>query len=160
MLMTTVIEIRADDDILAHLQFKPYRNSVERRAVQFLPGANEPQTTNIQTPWGETLLCKPGDYIVSEMNTPKDRWPVDREIFEASYLEVKPGRFVKRPLTYLVPLVEVTRDPNQHVMVHTMEGAVTVRAGDFYLARGMKGEIWPYPRDKADTSLIPADFAE
>lgn len=158
--MTTMMEIRAGDDIIQHLRFKPYRNSIERRAVRFLPGPNEPQTTNIQTPWGETLLCKPGDYIVSEMDVPKDRWPVDREIFETSYLEVAPGSYVKRPLTYLVPLVEVTGDPYKQVVVHTMEGDVTVRAGDFYLARGIKGEIWPYPKDKADASLIPTDFAE
>ena len=160
MFMITVMELRAEDEIMQHLRFRPYRNSMERRAVQFLPGPNEPQITNIQTPWGETLLCKHGDYIVNEMNTPKDRWPVDKEIFESSYLEVRPGSYVKRPLTYLVPLIDVTNDPHQQVLVHTMEGDVTVRAGDFYLARGIKGEIWPYPKDKADTSLIPADFAE
>ncbi len=160
MFMTTMMEIRAGDDILQNLPFKPYRNSIERRAVQFLPGPNEPQTTNIQTPWGETLLCKYGDYIVSEMNVPKDRWPVDREIFEASYLEIQAGSYVKRPLTYLAPLVDVTGDPNHQVVIHTLEGVVTVRAGDFYLARGIKGEIWPYPKDKADTSLIPVDIWE
>ncbi|HRQ42543.1 MAG TPA: hypothetical protein PLD25_31900 [Chloroflexota bacterium] len=160
MFMTSTLEIRAGDEIIQRLPFKPYRNSIERRAVQFLPGPNEPQTTNIQTPWGETLMCKYGDYIVSEMSAPKDRWPVDREIFEASYLEVQPGSYVKRPLTYLVPLVDVTGNPNQQVVVRTMEGDVTVRAGDFYLARGIKGEIWPYPKDKADTSLILADSWE
>lgn len=158
--MTTVMELRAEDDIIRQLHFKPYRNSLLRRAVQFLPGPDEPQTTNIQTPWGETLLCKHGDFIVTEMDAPQDRWPVEREIFEESYLEVKPGNFVKRPLTYLAPLVEVTRDPNQQVAVHTLEGTVTVRAGDFYLARGIKNEIWPFPKDKADTTLIPADFVE
>ncbi len=160
MFMTTLMEIRAGDDIIEHLPFKPYRNSIERRAMQFLPGPDEPQSTNIQTPWGETLLCKFGDYIVSEMNAPKDRWPVDREIFEASYLELEPGSYVKRPLTYLVPLTNITADPNQQVVIYTMEGRVTVRAGDFYLARGIQGEIWPYPKDKAETSLILADFLE
>lgn len=160
MFMTSTLEIRAGDEIIQRLPFKPYRNSIERRAVQFLPGPNEPQTTNIQTPWGETLLCKYGDYIVSEMSAPKDRWPVDREIFEASYLEVGPGSYVKRPLTYLTPLAEVTGDPNQQVIIYTLEGRVTVRAGDFFLARGIQGEIWPYPKDKAETSLISADFLE
>ena len=152
------LELTSDDEKIKRLHFKPFRNSMERRAVQFMPGPNEPQTTNIQTPWGETLVCKAGDFIVNEMTTPTDRWPVDREIFENSYIEVSPGLFVKRPLTYLVPLVDVTGDPEQMVTVHTLEGAVTVRSGDFYLARGLKGEIWPYPREKADNSLIPVDF--
>jgi hypothetical protein len=150
-------ELTSNDEIIGKLPFKPYRNAVERRAVQFLPGADEPQVRHIQTPWGETLACKAGDYIVSELNAPGDRWPVDREIFEESYFEIRPGFFVKRPLTHLTPLVTVTNNPNQMVTVHTLEGAVTVRAGDFYLARGIKGEIWPYPKDKADSTLILAE---
>lgn len=156
-MFTTMMELTSDDEIIHQLKFKPYRNMVERRAVQFMPGPEEPQTTNIQTPWGETLTCQRGDYIVNEVDASNDRWPVEREIFEQSYLEVEPGYYVKRPLTYLAPLVDVTGDPNQMITIHTLEGAVTVRAGDFYLARGIKGEIWPYPKDKAETTLIQAE---
>jgi hypothetical protein len=35
-----------------------------------------------------------------------------------------------------------------------MEGPETVRAGDFYLARGVKGEIWPYPAHRMTGTLI------
>jgi hypothetical protein len=38
-----------------------------------------------------------------------------------------------------------------------MEGAITVRAGDFYLAKGVKGEVWPYPKEKIEQVMIPAD---
>jgi hypothetical protein len=148
------IQITSDLEMLNHLEFKPYSKSVERQAFQFFPGSNEPQKTNIQTPWGETLTCEYGDYIVNEMDESADRWPVQQDIFENSYFEVRPGYFVKRPLTHLVPLVDITQDPDADVIVHTLEGAVTVRAGDFYLARGIQGEIWPYPKNKADTSLV------
>ena len=119
------------------LKFKRYRNSVVRHAEQFLPEADEPQTKEVKTPWGETLVAKNKDYIVHEAENPGDRWPVNREVFENSYQEVQPGRFVKRPFTYLVPL--------------------TVRAGDFYLSRGKKGEIWPFPREKVKSDLQPVD---
>lgn len=152
------LELTSDLEVIQQLDFKPYRNSVERQAVQFLPRENEPQRTHIQTPWGETLICKYGDYIVNEMNTPSDRWPVKREIFEKSYVQVRPGYFVKRPLTYLVPLVDITNNPDTEVTVQTLEGNVTVRAGDFYLARGIQGEIWPYPKNKADNSLMLVDM--
>lgn len=153
------LELTSDHEILTVLDFKPYRNSVERQAIQFLPEPEEPQKTQIQTPWGETLVCKCGDYIVNEMDEPADRWPVRQDIFEQSYFEVRPGFFVKRQVTYLIPLVEITKNPNAEVVVHTLEGPVTVRSGDFYLARGMNGEIWPYPKCKADDSLILVEEA-
>jgi hypothetical protein len=40
--------------------------------------------------------------------------------------------------------------------VHTFEGAVTVRAGDFFLAKGVKGEIWPFPKEKVAEMMKPA----
>lgn len=156
----TILELKSDDPIIERLAFKSYRNSAERRAIQFLPGPNEPQSTNIQTPWGETLVCHSGDYIVNEMGATNDRWPVARDIFEDSYVKLGNGVYVKRPLTHLVPLVDVTHDPNQMVNVHTLEGDVNVRAGDFYLARGIQGEIWPYPKDKADTTLVLVEHVE
>lgn len=156
----TLLELTSDHELIQSVHFKPYRNLVLRQAQQFLPGPDEPQLKHVQTPWGETLVCKAGDYMVNEMTTPDDRWPVDQEIFERSYLEVRPGYYVKRPLTYLVPLVEVTQNEDEMVIVHTLEGAVTVRSGDFYLARGIQGEIWPYPKDKADTVLVSAEVSE
>ena len=61
-----------------------------------------------------------------------------------------PGICIKRAVTLLVPLTDVTDgDEDQMVTVHTFEGPVTVRAGDFFLAKGVKGEIWPYPKDES-----------
>jgi hypothetical protein len=48
-------------------------------------------------------------------------------------------------------------DPDQLVSVVSLEGAETVRAGDFWLAKGIKGEIWPYPRGKIDDVMVPVD---
>lgn len=41
--------------------------------------------------------------------------------------------------------------------VVNLEGPETVRAGDFYLAKGIKEEIWPYPKDKIDGVMMPAE---
>jgi hypothetical protein len=43
------------------------------------------------------------------------------------------------------------------VTIETLEGPVTVRAGDFYLAKGVKGEVWPYPKDKVHDVMTPAE---
>ena len=154
------LEITSDLEWLNYLDFKPYRHSIEREAIQYLPGPADPQKTTIRTPWGESLVCEYGDYIVNELDDPMDKWPVRQDIFESSYVEIRPGYFIKRPVTYLVPLVDITRDPQTEVVIHTLEGPVIVRAGDFYLARGIEGEIWPYPKCKADATLILAEVPE
>jgi len=152
------IIITSQDSLLRVLDFKPYRSVVERRVVAFLPAPGQPQTIDVTTPWGAQLTAKRGDMLVSEVDTPDDVWPVDPEIFDASYIIVRPGFCVKRAITWLVPLVDVTHgDPDQLVTVETLEGPETVRAGDFYLAKGIKGEIWPYPKDKVDNVMIPAE---
>ncbi len=57
----------------------------------------------------------------------------------------------------LVPLTEITHDdPDAMVTVVSMEGTETVRAGDFYLAKGVKGEVWAYPKDKIEHVMMPA----
>ena len=126
-------------------------------AFQFLPSSDEPQTMVILTPWGAELIVEKGDYIVNELDSPENRWPVQKDIFEVTYLEIRPGHFIKRAEVHLYPLRELTKDPEQLVRVHTLEGVVTVRAGDFHLARGVKGEVWPMPNDKVESSLNPVD---
>ena len=65
---------------------------------------------------------------------------------------------MKRALTKLAPLVDVTDgDEDRMVTVYTLEGPETVRAGDFYLARGIHDEIWTYPKDKVKEVLKPAE---
>jgi hypothetical protein len=99
------------------------------------------------------LTLKKGDYLVNELSAPDDQWPVEREIFEKSYVQTRPYHYAKRALTYLASLEDAAQNPDQVVAVHTLEGVVTVRAGDFYLARGINGEIWPYPKEKVQATL-------
>jgi hypothetical protein len=150
--------ITSNDSILATLNFRPYRSRVERRVIPFLPGAHEPQTMEINTPWGAQLTAHRGDFLVSELDAPNDYWPIDPVIFEESYRLLRPGYCVKKAITLLVPLTDITRgNPDQMVTVVSLEGAETVRAGDFWLAKGIKGEIWPYPHEKINDVMVPAD---
>jgi hypothetical protein len=149
--------ITSSDSRLKTLNFKPYRSKVERRVVPFFPSPNEPQSMEIHTPWGTQLTARKGDFLVSEIETPDDYWSVDPVIFEESYDIVRPGYCVKKAVTLLVPLTEITQDPDRLVTVVTLEGEETVRAGDFYLAKGVKGEVWPYPKEKIKTVLTPVE---
>lgn len=154
--MSEPIVLKSDDPILNSLNFKPYRSMVQRRVVPFIPAENQPQTMDIITPWGVLLTAQKGDLIVNELNTPNDKWPVNAEIFDASYLVISPGLCIKRAITLLVPLTDITNgDENRRVTIHTLEGVDTVRAGDFFLAKGVRGEIWPYPKEKAAEIMKP-----
>ena len=155
--MTEPLVITSSDPILDTLKFKPYRSKVERRVVPFFPAPGEPQTLEIDTPWGTHLTARKGDFLVSEIETPEDYWSIDPVIFEESYVIVRPGYCVKKAVTLLVPLTDITGDPDRLVTVVALEGKETVRAGDFYLAKGVKGEIWPYPRAKIKDVLVPIE---
>jgi hypothetical protein len=149
--------ITSSDPILSTLNFKPYRSKVERRVVPFLPRPDEPQSLEINTPWGGQLTAHKGDFLVSEIATPNDFWSIDPVIFEESYVITRPGFCVKKAITLLVPLTDLTGDPNRQVTVITLEGPETVRAGDFFLAKGIRGEIWPYPQAKIEDVFVPAE---
>lgn len=155
--MSEPLVITSSDSILSELKFKPFRSTVERRVVPFLPAPSEPQTLEINTPWGTQLTARKGDFLISEVDTPHDYWSIDPVIFEESYIMIRPGYCVKKAVTLLVPLTDITNDPNRLVTVVTLEGAETVRAGDFYLAKGIKGEVWPYPKEKIKDVMTPAD---
>jgi hypothetical protein len=155
--MRAPIVISSDDSILRTLNFKPYRSTVERRVIPFLPPPGEPQSMEVSTPWGAQLTAKFGDFLVSEVDTPSDYWPIDPVIFEESYVIIRPGYCVKKALTLLVPLTDITGDPEREVTIISLEGPETVKAGDFYLAKGIKGEVWPYPREKVADVMLPAD---
>lgn len=155
--MTEPLVITSADKLLERLSFKPYRSTVERHVVPFVPTPNEPQTREINTPWGAKLTAKKGDFLVSEVEKPDDYWPINPVIFEESYIIVRPGYCVKKAVTLLVPLTDITGDPDQEITVVTLEGALTVRSGDFYLARGVQGEIWPYPKEKVREVMTPVE---
>jgi hypothetical protein len=156
--MSDPLIISSSDSILSMLRFKPFRSKVERRVVPFLPAPDEPQSIEINTPWGGQLTAHKGDFLVSELAAPNDYWSIDPVIFEESYIITRPGFCVKKAITLLVPLTDVTNgDPDRQVTVITLEGPETVRAGDFFLAKGVRGEIWPYPMDKIKDVLAPAE---
>jgi hypothetical protein len=149
--------ITSRDSILEKLNFKPYRSKVERRVVPFFPAPDESQTLEINTPWGTQLTARKGDFLISEVETPDDYWSIDPVIFEESYVIIRPGYCVKKAVTLLVPLTDITQDPDRLVTVVTLEGDETVRAGDFFLAKGIKGEIWPYPQEKIMDVMMPVE---
>ncbi len=158
--MINPLVIRSDDKILSSVKYTIYGFRDKRVAKQFLPKPDEPQTQEVHTSWGDTLTAKRGDYFVSDAGNPEDSWIVERKIFEQSYQEEEPGSgiFKKIAAVALVPLTELTGgDPDQLVTIHSLEGALTVRAGDFHLARGIKGEIWPFPSEKVDEDLYVMD---
>jgi len=156
--MAEPIELTQLHPILDKLSFRKYQSIVERRCKRFSPAPGEPDRMEVPTPWGESLTAKAGDYLVSEINNPDDSWPVDAEVFENSYEIIRPGICIKKALTELAPLVGVTDgDEDQMVTVFTLEGPETVRAGDFYLARGIYGEIWTYPKAKVENVMKPVD---
>jgi hypothetical protein len=155
--MTEPLVLHSQDPVLETLKFKPYRSKVERRVVPFIPTADEPQTMEINTPWGTRLTARKGDLLISEIEAPEDYWAIDPVIFDESYVITRPGYCVKKAETLLVPLTDITGDPERLVKVITMEGDETVRAGDFYLAKGVKGEIWPYPKEKIKDVLEPIE---
>jgi len=156
--MSNPIVITSDDPVLEALDFKPFRNNVERRVIPFFPSPGEPQTLDVKTPWGAVLTAKKGDFLISEVDTPNDFWPIAPDIFEGSYIITRPGYCAKNAITLLVPLTDITNgDEDQEVTVVSLEGPETVRAGDFFLAKGIKGEVWPYPKGKIDEVMTPAE---
>jgi len=158
IVMSKPIVITSDDPVLHTLNFKPYRSKVERRVIPFMPAPNEIQVMDIKTPWGAVLTATSGDFLISEVDKPNDFWPIDAAIFEESYMLIRPGYCIKKAVTLLAPLTELTHnDPDVTVTIVTLEGSEDVRAGDFFLAKGVKGEIWAYPKDKIEHVMMPAD---
>jgi hypothetical protein len=156
--MTEPLVLMSDDPVLDALKFRPYRSVTLRRAVPFLPEAGQPQTMEVSTPWGSKLTVKKGDFLISELENPNDVWPIDARIFDETYLVTAPGLCIKRAVTLLAPMTDLTGgDEERMVTVQTLEGPETVRAGDFFLARGVKGEIWPYPRRKVEETMEPVE---
>ena len=133
------LTITSSDSSLEKLRFKPYRSKVERRVVPFFPGPNEPQTMEIKTPWGAELTARKGDFLISEVETPNDYWPINPVIFEESYVIIRPGYCIKKAITLLVPLTEITHDPEREVTVVSLEEPETVRPVISILQKGSEG---------------------
>ena len=156
--MSDPLVIKSTDPFLSKLNFTRYHSIVERRVLPFFPAPGEPQTLDVDTPWGAKLTARSGDFLASEVNTPTDYWPVDPVIFEESYVIIRPGYGLKKAVTLLVPLTDITDDPDREVTVISLEGPTTVRAGDFFLAKGVRGEIWAIPKEGIDDIMMPDDL--
>ncbi len=155
--MAEPLIITSDSPLLQALKFKPYRSAEERRVRVFEPKQGEPQTLEIPSKRG-TLVATAGDMLISEMDTPDHIWPVARGIFDASYEIIRPGVCIKKAITWLVPLTDLTGgDPDRKVTVVSLEGPNTVRAGEYYLAKGVMGEIWAYPVRKIGKIMKPVE---
>lgn len=153
-----LMEIKSDSPYLKILNFRPYCCAgSERNAEQYVPSDGEPETKEIQAPWGGVLTAEAGDYIVSDIENPNDSWVVKKDIFDTTYSKTSKNTFIKSANVLLVPLTEITGDPDEVVIVHTLEGPMEVRSGDFYLAMGVEKEIWPIPKEKVETEFIPLD---
>lgn len=156
--MSEPFVLTSDDPILNTLKFRGFRNSMIRKVVPFLPAPDQPQTMHLKTPWGAELTAKSGDMLICELDKPDEYWPIDAKIFDETYVVIKPGLCIKRAITMIVPLTDVVDgDENRMVTIQTLEGSETVRAGDFFLAKGVKGEIWPYPKEKVLKNMRPVD---
>lgn len=154
--MNAPIELRSDDEIVKNAKYTIYGYRDRRTAQQFLPQDDEPQTKEIPVSWGGTLTAKKGDYLVQNADNPADSWPVEKDIFEKSYEEEKPGTgvFKKVAAVAMVPMTAFTNgDPDQLVTVYTLEGSYTIEAGKFHLARGIKGEIWAFHSEAMEDTL-------
>ena len=142
--------ITSESPILSSLHFVPVQSPIEHRVVPFLPGSDEPETTGITTPWGETLTARKGDFLVSEMDTPDIYWPVDPVVFGEMYTITRPGFASLKTSTHLVPLSDLTGgDPNQDVTIQSFTGPQTARAGGYYLARNTERKLWFIPNGEA-----------
>lgn len=155
--MTSPLEIKADDPLIKQIKFKTYRYTTRREANQLLPDSDETQSKVIKTPWDGELTARSGDYLVHEQDDPDDQWVVEKDIFEDTYETVEPGTYVKKATVELVPLTQIAPDPDQEVKIYSLEGVLTVRAGDYYLAKGSQEELWPIPREKVEQSMEPVD---
>ena len=79
--------------------------------------------------WGAEQRCRQGDWLV---NNNGDIYTVDREVFAATYRQVRPGHFVKTTPIW----AEVATSAGD---VRTKEGASHYDAGDYLVANNEDG---------------------
>jgi hypothetical protein len=79
--------------------------------------------------WGAEQRCKPGDWIIDNRG---DIYTVDREVFEKTYREVEPGRYVKLATIW----AEVA---DRSGMIETKEGVSYYKEGDYLVSNNENG---------------------
>lgn len=97
---------------------------------------------------GETLRGEAGDWAVRESEG-DEPWSVRDDIFRASYEHIDGDRWRRRGTVDARP----ARDAET---VHTLEGPVTARAGD-WVVRGDAGEQWPVRAEEFAKRYAPLD---
>jgi hypothetical protein len=135
--------------------FLPYRKTTITYAKQIR------NRFSVRLDQGDVIHGKPGDYACV---SPDDggRWIVDREVFEGTYKPanstVQQGihkrllRFGFRP--YRKHQITWARKVIRQRVIHTLEGDVTVDAGD-YLCIGPGGEQWPQKAERFEAHYEP-----
>ena len=79
--------------------------------------------------WGAAQRCRQGDWLV---NNNGDIYTVDREVFAATYRQLRPGYYIKTTPIW----AEVATEPG---VVKTKEGASHYDAGDYLVANNEDG---------------------
>lgn len=79
--------------------------------------------------WGAEQRCKSGDWLVDNNG---DTYTVDREVFERTYCQIKPGYYVKTTPIWAEVATESGR-------VITKEGKSHYKAGDYLVYNNEDG---------------------
>lgn len=104
---------------------------------------------DIETNYG-TLKAKAYlHYIVSDG---KDKWPVRKDIFEKTYLEVDDHLYKKRPNVIFTAYIA-----KKAHKIYTLEGTIMADVGD-YVIIGSVGEQWAVTSEQFEKKYRPYFF--
>jgi len=70
--------------------WRPYRPRGPKMCFVFV--TEQDGAFTFTAPWGETMVARPGDAIVQDMNDPKDTYRVQKASFACTYEEVRPAK--------------------------------------------------------------------
>jgi len=122
------------------MQLRRYR----KRSTSFVTAVRLDLDTEglVYRKWGAEQFCKAGDWLV---NNEGDTYTVDRDVFERTYREVAPGKFVK-----VTPIwAEVATEAGS---VETLEGRTHYQAGDYVVSELEDGRsVYSISADKFES---------
>lgn len=120
---------------------------VRQRDAPPLPATQMRRAFTLSTSWGETLTGKAGDWRVGAEG---DQWIVGEREFAATYTPAGDGTFAKTGWAFV-------KRVDRPFVVHTREGLVEGRAGD-YLLEGPLGDRWRIAAERyAAKGYVPID---
>lgn len=102
------------------------RRRYRKRSKSFVTAVRVDLATDgfVYRKWGAEQRCKAGDWLVCNDG---DTYTVDREVFERTYRQVDPGKFVKVAPIWAEVAIEAGA-------VETLEGRTHYQAGDFLVS--------------------------